>query len=310
MTPTTQPTIIDHETGEIVPAQKNRAYYASTINGLVSGMVEAIIETGRLLIEAKDRLDHGEFIPMIEEDLPFGVGMAENFMRIARNEVLANSQHVANLPPAIGTLAEVARLPDPEIIARLESGDLNPETQRKDVIGWSKNNMAHVGHNSGENEWYTPPEYIEAARAVMGDIDLDPASSDIANEIVKATMYYTEESDGLSWDWEGRVWMNPPYAQPLITYFCDKLTTDLDKGFITEAITLTNNATETKWFRGMASRCAAVCHVTGRIRFIDADGNPGGAPLQGQMILYFGKNVEKFTDEFTQFGQVFYAATR
>jgi DNA N-6-adenine-methyltransferase (Dam) len=109
-------------------------------------------------------------------------------------------------------------------------------------------NKPHVANNSGENEWYTPSIYIEAARLTMGTIDLDPASSELANQTVQATLYFSKEVNGLDKPWGGdystNIWLNPPYAQPLINQFADKLVTELDN--IKQAIVLVNNATETK----------------------------------------------------------------
>lgn len=154
----------------------------------------------------------------------------------------------------------------------------------------------HVSNNSGNNEWYTPTKFIDVARKVMGSIDTDPASSEIANKNVKAKTFYTEESNGLEQEWQGNVWMNPPYAQPLIQQFSDKLVSEIDKGNVEQAMVLVNNATETRWFNTLSKKATAIWFVPNRIKFIDIEGNPSGAPLQGQAIIYFGDNFEKLRE--------------
>lgn len=165
---------------------------------------------------------------------------------------------------------------------------------------------AHVANNSGENEWYTPKEYIDAARSVLGVIDTDPASCKLANETVKASTYFTKEQDGLTKRWCGNVWMNPPYAQPLIGQFAEAVASKYEQGEISQAIVLVNNATETAWFSRMLQSASAVCFPKGRIKFIDKEGRPSGAPLQGQAFLYFGKQFTQFADSFSHFGKVLF----
>jgi len=160
----------------------------------------------------------------------------------------------------------------------------------------------HVSHATGENEWYTPPDIIEAARKTMCDIDCDPASSKIANEIVGATEIYTVKENGLIRPWRGRVWLNPPYAQPLVAKFAEAVSTKYESGEISEACILVNNATETFWFQRMLRLASAVCFITGRVKFINTDGEATGAPLQGQVIIYFGKNQKTFHSAFSEKG--------
>ena len=164
----------------------------------------------------------------------------------------------------------------------------------------------HVAQNSGNNEWYTPSVILESARNVLGEIECDPASSDIANQNVKAKIFYTIEDDGLKRKWGEKVWMNPPYAQPAISLFSQKLVEKLQTGEVKEAIVLVNNATETGWFQRMGEICSSICFPSGRIRFVDPEGNPSGSPLQGQAIIYFGNNPEIFEENFNQFGLVFH----
>ena len=163
----------------------------------------------------------------------------------------------------------------------------------------------HVANNSGNNEWYTPAEYIALAREVMGTINLDPASNDIANEVVQADTYYTESNSGLEHEWFGNIWLNPPYANELITKFAQKLMDEFEH--FDAAIVLVNNATETEWFNLLISECTAICFPNSRVKFYAPDGKIA-QPLQGQALLYFGNNPKKFIDVFRTKGWCAYPA--
>lgn len=161
----------------------------------------------------------------------------------------------------------------------------------------------HVSQSTGENEWYTPPGIIEAARECMGGIDLDPASSDKAQETVRASTHYTIADDGLGKHWFGNVWMAPPYSKDLIGRFTEKLSHHWREGEIAQAVVLVNNATETAWFQSIGNCASCICFPSGRIKFEGASGN-SNSPLQGQAIVYLGERKRAFRESFGGMGIV------
>lgn len=217
-------------------------------------------EAGEALLRAKGLCGHGKWLAWVDKRLAFSERRAERYMALAKSDAAS----------------------DLEAQWRIISGH------------------AHVSANTGQIEWYTPDEYLEAARLVLGEIELDPASSKIANQRVKAKRFYTAADDGLAQEWHGKVWLNPPYTNELIVKFVSKLCGHVKAGDV-EAILLVNNATETAWFQEAAQESDMICFPSGRVRFVDEEGNPG-APLQGQAVLYFGKQLDLFAINFETFG--------
>ena len=268
-------------------AKSNKQEAANKMNLIVGNNVSAEICENVLPIDTREEIakaagvshDTIAKVEKIEEAAPAPVVQASR-----KGDISVNAAY---------QVTKMMQEEQEEIASRIQSG----ENAKSVVLEVQK--RPHVANNSGNNEWYTPSEYIEAARKAMGSIDTDPASNDIANKVVKAEKYYTIETDGLSHDWHGNVWMNPPYSSDLITKFIEKLKEQ--RGNYEQAIILVNNATETQWFYEIVKIASAVCFPKSRVKFYMPDGKTG-APLQGQAVLYVGDNTEKFISAFGGIG--------
>jgi hypothetical protein len=114
-------------------ADTERARFARDITRAFERSRESIFEVGRLLIEAKASLAHGEWLAMIESDLPFRARYAQMFMRIASDHRLVNTKHASLLPTSPSTLYEISKLSDETLALRLEDGTINPTMERRDI---------------------------------------------------------------------------------------------------------------------------------------------------------------------------------
>ena len=176
------------------------------------------------------------------------------------------------------------------------------------------NNLLDFPQPQGKsNEWYTPARYIEAAREVMGGIDLDPASCELANRTVKATRFYTAKENGLAQEWYGRVFCNPPYGKvnnkSLILLFVRKLVSEYESGNIEQAVLLCDCDPDTAWFQLLSNYL--ICLTDHSVYFYrpSAHGLPQlysrHGHMYGSIFVYLGKDEQKFIDIFSQFGPVY-----
>lgn len=142
------------------------------------------------------------------------------------------------------------------------------------------------GHQSSKmlnDEWLTPVELIRK----LGDFDLDPCSP-ITPPWRTATTMLNKLDDGLSAEWEGRVWLNPPYGK-MAEKWLEKLA---DHG---NGIALIFARTETSaFFSQVWGRADALLFLAGRLHFHHVDGTRAransGAP--SVLVAYGTHNVE------------------
>lgn len=163
-------------------------------------------------------------------------------------------------------------------------------------------NTSTIIQDSGDTEYYTDPKFVIAARQVMGSIDLDPASSIEANEIVRATNIYTKNDDSINQVWRGNVWMNHPFSRDNNPLFINKIIEDYKNGHIKQACFITYASTSEKWFKRLYDY--PICFLVPRANYFRMDGTKKSGVQKGSAVTYLGENKSKFCEIYSQYGEV------
>jgi phage N-6-adenine-methyltransferase len=150
-------------------------------------------------------------------------------------------------------------------------------------------------------EWYTPKEIIERVRFLLGTIDLDPCTSEAANNHIEAAEIFTMSDDGLKQSWQGHVYLNPPYGDT-IGEWTGKLKRDYVNGEIIAAVALVPARTDTQWFRALADYPR--CFLHGRLKFTGPNNTENSAPFPSAVIA-LGCDVQDLHRAFGDIGDVY-----
>lgn len=158
-----------------------------------------------------------------------------------------------------------------------------------------------INQTSGDVEYYTPLPIVDAARACMGNIHLDPASSHEANVRVRAFHYYTEKADGLRQSWHyDTIWLNHPFSRDGNPLWINKVESEFRAGAFEQACCITFAATSEKWFQPLLAR--PQCFLVPRTNYFLPDGTLKRGVTKGSVVTYYGLNTERFAECFAHLG--------
>lgn len=131
---------------------------------------------------------------------------------------------------------------------------------------------SHHSARAGTTTWLTPPHVHQS----LGEFDLDPCA---APDWPTAKRHIILPEDGLTADWNGRVWLNPPYGMEAWTWL-DKLAAHGTGTALVFARTETAGFVEQVW-----NKATAVKFLHGRLHFHYPDGTRAKANSGAPSVL-------------------------
>ncbi|MGD1939879.1 MAG: DNA N-6-adenine-methyltransferase [Leptolyngbyaceae cyanobacterium] len=279
-------------------------------------------DCGRLLLKIKERCPHGSWLPWLAAHFHGTARQAQKYMRVAFHwdEIAAaanlynpsfepgakneSDSHLTknesdsrlSLEGALSLIAEPREAPQlpPAPIVDFVEGEIVEEEE----LELEPPKGPRLDNPNASNEHYTPDSVLAAVYECFGGMpDLDPCSDGGFPPSVNAGSHFTAEQDGLSHDWFGRVFVNPPYnPSGTIGKWVKKLLDEIKTGRVNQAILLVPAYTDTGWWAAL--RDYPVCLVKGRLTF---KGNEDAARFPSA-IFYLGHNANAFGAAFHELG--------
>ena len=138
----------------------------------------------------------------------------------------------------------------------------------------------NVHFSSKTDLWETPQDFFDRYNAIYG-FTLDVCA--LPNN-AKCNTYFTPEQDGLSQEWVGVCWMNPPYGRT-IAKWVQKAFESAKHG--ATVVCLLPARTDTRWWHDYCQR-GDVTFVRGRLKF---GGHKNSAPFPSAVVVFKPEHV-------------------
>lgn len=139
-----------------------------------------------------------------------------------------------------------------------------------------------VMFSSATDMWATPQNFFdELNREFNFSLDACALPSN-----AKCEKFFTPEQDGLSQNWEGTVWCNPPYGRD-VGNWVKKAYESAHSGAV--VVMLLPARTDTKWFHSYIYGKAEVRFVKGRLKFGDG---ANSAPFPSMVVIFSPKEAQ------------------
>ncbi len=140
------------------------------------------------------------------------------------------------------------------------------------------NNAACFSSNS--EEWRTPDNLYDRLTSEF-HFDLDVAAS---RENSKCYLYYHKGNSGLTNEWSGNIWCNPPYGRS-IGLWVKKASEEIAAGRSPVIVMLLPARTDTRWFHDYIynSPRVEIRFLKGRLKFSNSKDN---APFPSMLVIF------------------------